>query len=63
MDEPELLHQNCIDRMRKKMFETAQSNGLNSIETIQSSQKLDILINQHMNYCSNNCIETLINAS
>lgn len=48
MDEPELLLLNCIEKMKKKMVETAQNNGMHSKETIQCSQNLDILINKHI---------------
>jgi hypothetical protein len=35
-----------IEETREKMFETANSYGLNSIETIKISKYLDSLLNQ-----------------
>jgi hypothetical protein len=63
MDAPEAVLQGCIEQMRKKMVDTAQYNGLHSIETLQCSQKLDALINIHMKYCATSNIETLKNVS
>jgi hypothetical protein len=63
IDAPELLLLGCIERMKQKMVETAQYNGLHSIETIQSSQNLDVIINHYMKYCATLNIETLRNFS
>lgn len=63
VDEPDFLLLNCIDRMKRKMIESAKNTGLHSEETIKCSQYLDRLINQHMKYSRNNDKKSLINAS
>ncbi|MGG1676989.1 aspartyl-phosphate phosphatase Spo0E family protein [Neobacillus sp. NRS-1170] len=63
VDELDFLLLNCIDRMKRKMIESAKYTGLKSEETIKCSQDLDILINQHMKYLSQKDINSLINAS
>lgn len=63
IDEPDFILLNCIDRMKRKMVESAKNTGLKSEETIKCSQYLDILINQHMKYSTNKDINTLIKAS
>ncbi|WP_307784685.1 aspartyl-phosphate phosphatase Spo0E family protein [Neobacillus cucumis] len=37
-----------MDKMKKKMIESAKYTGLQSEETIKCSQNLDILINKYM---------------
>lgn len=63
VDGPDFILLNCIDKMKKKMSESAKYTGLQNGETIRCSQKLDKLINQHMKYSTNKDINTLINAS
>ncbi|MDP4086248.1 MAG: aspartyl-phosphate phosphatase Spo0E family protein [Bacillota bacterium] len=63
IDERDILLLNCIDRMKRKMVESAKYTGLQSDETIKCSQYLDILINQHIKYSTCKDINTLINAS
>ncbi|WP_412759054.1 aspartyl-phosphate phosphatase Spo0E family protein [Neobacillus cucumis] len=63
VDKPEFLILKCIDRMKRKMIESANYTGLQSEETIKCSQNLDILINKYMKYSINKDINLLINVS
>ncbi|KAB2334692.1 aspartyl-phosphate phosphatase Spo0E family protein [Cytobacillus depressus] len=49
-----------INKTRDEMIQTAQKTGLNSLETIKQSQKLDRLIYLHLLHFSinktNNCV-------
>lgn len=63
VDVPNCILLNCIESMKKKMIESAKNTGLQSEETIKCSENLDILINRHMRYSTNQDINTLTNAS
>lgn len=39
-----------IEILRRQMIESAKTKGYTSCETIQLSQKLDTLINEHLYY-------------
>lgn len=62
-DVPDCILLNCIERMKRKMIESAKYTGLQSEETIKCSEKVDILINREMRYSKNQDIHALINAS
>jgi len=49
----ELLLLKRITRMRKKLIETANNTGLDSMQTLKCSQDLDKLINIQMKYFPN----------
>jgi hypothetical protein len=59
----ELLLLNRINKKKKKMVEIASVTGMNSAQTLQCSQELDILINLHMKHFSQKGRNTYINAS
>jgi hypothetical protein len=59
----EILLLKRIARIKKKLIETANTTGLNSIQTITCSQELDKLINLQMKYFSNKGIQALVIAS
>ena len=43
-----------INKTRKEMIKTAYKTGLNSLETLRCSERLDQMINLHLKYFSRN---------
>lgn len=59
----ELLLLKRINRIKKKLIETANKTGLNSQQTLTCSQELDKLINLQMKYFSKRGNKLFIKAS